>query len=64
VCQAYHDRGIYFASHGYPFLAVDVRGRGGSEGVFFPNLADGSDGSDVVSWLARQPFCNGKVAMW
>jgi predicted acyl esterase len=27
IAQSYHDRGIYFASHGYPFLTVDVRGR-------------------------------------
>ena len=23
-----------------------------------------ADGRDVVEWLAQQPFCNGKVAMW
>jgi hypothetical protein len=29
-----HARGMYFAAHGYPFLTVDVRGRGNSEGSF------------------------------
>jgi putative CocE/NonD family hydrolase len=64
VGQAYHDRGVYFAMHGYPFLTVDARGRGNSEGVFRPAINESRDGFDVVEWLARQPYCNGKVAMW
>jgi hypothetical protein len=64
ISQRYHDRGMYFAGHGYPFLAVDVRGRGNSEGTFRPLLQEAHDGYDVVEWLARQPYCNGKVTMW
>jgi uncharacterized protein len=64
IAQTYHDRGLYFAAHGYPFLIVDVRGRGNSEGVFKPLLNEGKDGYDVVEWLARQTYCNGQVAMW
>lgn len=64
IAQNYHDRGVYFAAHGYPFLTVDVRGRGNSEGSFYPLLQEAKDGYDVVEWLARQPYCNGKVAMW
>lgn len=64
IAQSYHDRGMYFASHGYPFLTVDVRGRGNSDGTFEPFLNDGDDGHDVVQWLAQQPWCNGKVSMW
>ncbi len=64
IGQSYHDRGMYFASHGYSFLTVDVRGRGNSEGSFDPLLQEAKDGHDVVEWLAKQPFCNGKVAMW
>jgi uncharacterized protein len=64
IAQTYHDRGIYFASHGYPFLTVDVRGRGNSEGEFRPLIQEAKDGYDVVEWLARQPYCNGKVSMW
>lgn len=64
IAQSYHDRGMYFASHGYPFLTVDVRGRGNSEGTFQPLIQEAKDGYDVVEWLARQPYCNGKVAMW
>ena len=64
IAQSYHDRGMYFAAHGYPFLTVDVRGRGNSEGGFTPMLQEAADGHDVVQWLARQPYCNGKVSMW
>jgi uncharacterized protein len=64
IAQTFHERGIYFATHGYPFLTIDVRGRGNSEGEFrcFRDAAE--DSYDVIEWLARQPYCNGKVAMW
>ena len=62
--QTYHDRGLYFAAHGVPFLTVDVRGRGDSEGEFRPSLQEARDGYDVVEWLAKQPYCSGKVSMW
>jgi uncharacterized protein len=64
ITQSYHDRGIYFAAHGYPFLTVDVRGRGNSEGQYDPLLQESHDGYDVVEWLAKQPYCNGKISMW
>jgi putative CocE/NonD family hydrolase len=64
IADSYHDRAKYFAEHGYPFVLVDVRGRGNSEGRFEPFANEGPDGHDVVEWLARQPWCNGKVAMW
>lgn len=63
VAQSHHERSQYFAAHGYPCLSVDVRGRGNSEGVFDPRN-EAEDGHDIVEWLARQPYCNGKVAMW
>jgi len=58
-----HARAMYFAAHGYPFLMVDVRGRGNSQGSFRPLIQEAKDGHDVVEWLARQPYCNGKVSM-
>ncbi len=64
ISQSYHDRGMYFAAHGYVFATVDVRGRGNSEGEFTPLLQEAKDGHDVVEWLGTQPYCNGKVTMW
>lgn len=58
-----HERGTYFARHDYVCVIVDVRGRGSSDGVFHPFMNESKDGSDVVEWLAKQPFCNGQVAM-
>ncbi|HEY2144212.1 MAG TPA: CocE/NonD family hydrolase, partial [Candidatus Udaeobacter sp.] len=64
ISDTYHVRGAYFASHGYAFALVDVRGRGNSGGDFEPFANEPRDGHDVVEWLAKQPFCDGKVAMW
>ena len=64
IGDSYHDRAMYFAAHGLPFLLVDVRGRGNSEGTFTPFAQEINDGYDVVEWLAKQPYCNGKVSMW
>src|SRR6266571_7084304 len=64
ISDTYHPRAAYFASHGYAFALVDVRGRGNSGGEFEPFANEASDGHDVMEWLAQQPFCDGKVAMW
>src|SRR5215472_6730796 len=57
---SYHDWATYFAQGGYAALVVDARGRGDSEGTFRALDGDGRDGYDVVEWLAKQPWCNGK----
>jgi putative CocE/NonD family hydrolase len=64
IGDSYEDRASYFARHGYVFALVDVRGRGNSEGSFEPFANEARDGYDIVEWLARQPWSNGKVAMW
>ena len=64
IGDSYTDRAVYFAKHGYVYALVDVRGRGNSGGEFEPFVNEGRDGYDVVEWLAKQPYCNGKVTMW
>jgi uncharacterized protein len=64
VADSYMDRAVYFAQHGYVYALVDVRGRGNSGGTFEPFANEPKDGHDVVEWLAKQSWCNGKVAMW
>ena len=64
IGDSYTDRAVYFAKHGYVYALVDVRGRGNSGGEFEPFVNEGKDGYDVVEWLARQSYCNGKVTMW
>ncbi len=64
ISDRYHPDALYFARAGFAFLIVDTRGRGNSQGQFRPlGLEDGTDGRDVVEWIARQPWSNGKVAM-
>src|SRR5262252_8293584 len=64
IGDSYTDRAMYFATHGYVYALVDVRGRGNSEGGFEPFANEGRDGYDVVEWFAKQSYCNGKVTMW
>ncbi len=60
----YHTNGMYFASHGYTFVVVDVRGRGNSSGEYWPYEMDGMDGSAAIDWITAQPWSNGKIGMW
>ncbi len=55
------DEGRFFQAHGYAYVAYDTRGRGKSEGQWRAHVNDGRDGHDVVEWVARQPWCDGKV---
>ncbi len=56
--------GNFFSSHGYVFVAQDVRGRFKSEDDFYIYTNEGPDGYDAVEWIAKQPWCNGKVGTW
>ena len=64
VSQRYHDIGLLFAAAGFVYLVVDVRGRGNSKGEFHPPFKEAEDCYDVIEWLAKQPCCDGRIAMW
>ena len=64
IGERFHEWGMYFSRNGYNFAAVDVRGRGNSDGHFEPMVNEGHDGYDVVEWFAAQPYCNGKISMF
>ncbi len=51
----------YFASRGYVFVTMDVRGRGDSDGAFVPYRNEGLDGYDAIEWCAAQEWSTGKV---
>jgi len=55
---------IWFASHGYHVVIQDVRGRGDSEGDFYPFRHEAEDGYDAVQWAASLPESDGQVAMY
>ncbi|MDZ4859712.1 MAG: CocE/NonD family hydrolase [Candidatus Hydrogenedentes bacterium] len=56
---------ISFAENGVAAVVQDVRGTGASGGTFTGFLDDGwagnTDGADTVTWIAEQPWCNGKI---
>ncbi len=51
----------FFARRGYVFVFQDSRGHGKSEGEFQIYLNEGRDGYDLLEWIGRQPWSNGKV---
>jgi len=57
-----------FTGQGYALVVQDTRGRGGSEGKETVFADDGwgerQDGADTIDWVARQPWCNGKIGTW
>lgn len=52
--------GRFYASHGYAYVEMDVRGRGDSDGKFIPYKNDGIDGYDAIEWCAKQKWSTGK----
>jgi len=55
----------YLAGHGYVSLRVDMRGNGDSEGLMADEYApqELADACEVISWIAAQPWSNGRVGM-
>jgi putative CocE/NonD family hydrolase len=51
----------WFAARGYAVIVNDVRGRYASEGHWRMIVDDVNDGFDIISWIGKQPWCNGKV---
>jgi putative CocE/NonD family hydrolase len=50
-----------YVERGYAMVAMDVRGRGDSDGDFVPYRRDGRDGYDAIEWCAAQPWSTGNV---
>ena len=53
--------GRAFAENGYVFVAQDCRGRGPSEGEWYPGINERNDGYDTHQWILDQPWCNGSI---
>jgi uncharacterized protein len=56
----------YFAHRGFVSVRVDIRGTGSSEGQTPEreySEQEQTDGVEVISWLAHQPWSNGNVGM-
>ncbi len=55
---------VWFARHGYNVVIQDVRGRGDSEGEFYPFRHEGRDGAETIAWLRTRPESNGRIGMY
>ena len=62
--QARREEAGFFAAQGYVVVIQDCRGRYASEGGFSKYVDEGKDGYDTLEWVARQPWCDGKVGTY
>jgi uncharacterized protein len=58
------ERAQEFVKRGYVYVAVDVRGRGDSDGDFTPYFNEGPDGYDCIEWCASQEWSDGNVGTY
>ena len=56
----------FFESSNYAVVVVDWRGKFASKDNLpgKPVVQGGLDGYDCVEWVAKQPWCNGRVGTW
>ena len=52
------------AAHGYAGIIVDARGKGQGTGTIAPYEHDGEDANAAIDWVSRQPWNDGRVAMY
>jgi putative CocE/NonD family hydrolase len=63
--SGWKERAKWFAQRGYAVVLADSRGRYDSEGEWDPFAAKHkTDGYDLVEWVAKQEWCNGRVGMY
>jgi uncharacterized protein len=55
---------VWFAAHGYNVVIQDVRGRGDSQGEFYPFRNEGRDGAETIHWLRTRGESNGSIGMY
>jgi uncharacterized protein len=53
-----------FTGQGYVVIVQDVRGKFDSEGTFTVSANDTRDGSDLLDWIAVQPWSTGKIGTY
>lgn len=54
-----------YTKYGYVMVYADTRGKGASYGTRYTMVdrTEAWDGHDLVEWIAKQPWCNGKIGM-
>jgi putative CocE/NonD family hydrolase len=52
----------WYVGQGYAYVHADVRGSGRSQGEFgFMDRTEQQDYVELIAWITRQPWCNGRV---
>jgi predicted acyl esterase len=55
---------VFYCTHGYVCIQAAERGSGLNGGQFsFQSPQSARDGYDLIEWIAKQPWCNGRVGM-
>ena len=54
----------WWASKGYIVVIQDVRGQGGSEGIFEGFVQEANDTSETHNWVRSLKECNGKLGLY
>jgi putative CocE/NonD family hydrolase len=57
-------RAEYGAARGYASVTTYSRGKAWGSGTLAPYEFDGRDADRTISWIAKQPWSNGKVGMY
>jgi len=52
------------AAYGYTGVMAYTRGKALSPDKIIPFENDGSDANDVIDWISKQSWCNGKIGMY
>jgi uncharacterized protein len=55
---------VWLARHGYNVVVQDVRGRGDSDGEFYPFRNEARDGMETIAWLRTRAESNGRIGMY
>src|SRR5262249_47941992 len=58
------ERCRFWSEAGYVFIVQDVRGRGDSDGRFYPLRHEREDGLDTLDWICLQPWSNQRGVMF
>lgn len=54
----------FFTRYGYACVFQDVRGRGESEGDWYPLINEREDGLATLRWMVQQPWQNGNIGLF
>jgi len=52
-----------FVRYDYACVSQETRGRGASQGTWYPFTDERKDGLDLIAWILKQPWQNGRLAL-